>query len=742
MKKTLITSALPYANGYIHLGHCAGAYLPADIYARYQRLKGEEILYVCGSDEHGVAITIAAEKEKVSPKDIIDKYHYANLDSFTKLGMSFDIYSRTSIPSHHVNAREFFADFLEKGLLLEKEEEQFYDEKAKMFLPDRYVEGICPNCSSDRARGDQCDSCGAYYNQLDLKNPKSLVSGDTPIIKKTSHWYFQFSQFQEFLENYVESNQSEWKDNVIQQTKSWLKQGLTERAITRDLKWGVKIDGLADLTKSATDGKALYVWFEAVLGYISATMEFFNKLSQTNHKFKPEDWKNWWQNNETDYIAFIGKDNIVFHTIIFPALLKARGDNYILPKNVPANEFLNLEGQKFSKSRNWSIDLRDFLSDFPESKYTDALRYTLAMNAPETKDSDFTWKDFQARNNNELSAIFGNFINRCLQFISKNYDNKVPKLNDKYKWLNIYWKQLIDYFEANGADNEEDLKEIEEQFIDKLELNDIALIRNLWICVKNIEFNYSKFRFRDAISETMNIARAANKYFNDEVPWKTIKEDPDKAAKTLYVCVQLVNTLSILFSPIVPFSCAKIKGFLGVNQYCGEGKFGDTKDKSWKDAVLPSIFESKKLNEPEILFAKIEDDVINTQIAKLGDQNKNETKKEDSIADGLITIDDFKKIKLVTAKIISAENVPKSKKLIKMLVNDGTSERQVLAGIAEHYKPEELIGKIVVLVANLLPAKLMGLESNGMLLAANTSHGKLALVSPLSDEIAAGAEVR
>jgi methionyl-tRNA synthetase len=738
MNKKLITSALPYANGYIHLGHCAGAYLPADIFARYSRLRGENVLYVCGSDEHGVAITIAAEKEKVSPKDIIDKYHYANYDAFKSFGMSFDIYSRTSNPNHHETAREFFGDFLKKGILIEKEEEQFFDGKANMFLPDRYVEGICPNCGSDKARGDQCDSCGAYYNQLDLKNPKSLVSGDTPIIKKTSHWYLQLSQYQEFLENYINSNSSEWKDNVIQQTKSWLNQGLTERAITRDLTWGVKIDGIEGLTPEQTQGKALYVWFEAVLGYISATKEFFDTQSSINGKFSKDEWSNWWQSQETDYLAFIGKDNIVFHTLIFPALLHARGDNYLLPKNVPANEFLNLEGQKFSKSRNWSIDLKEFIEEFPDTKYIDALRYTLAMNAPETKDSDFTWKDFQARNNNELSAIFGNFINRSLQFLAKNFENKVPVLPEKYQQLAIYWSKLTDYFNEIGIDAEVDFEEIQAQFGDHLDLNDLNLIRSLWVGIKNIEANYAKFRFRDAISETMNIARAANKYFNDEVPWKAIKEDPEKAAKTLYICVQLVNSLSILFAPIVPFSCNKIKSILGLKPYCGESDFANGYENYWLDAMCPSVIEGKELNTPELLFAKIEDDLINAQVAKLG--NKTEAIAEEPT--NLITIDDFKKINLVTAKIVSAVNVPKSKKLIKMMVNDGTKERQVLAGIAEHYKPEDLIGKIVILVANLAPAKLMGLESHGMLLAANTSDGKLALVSPLSDQIDCGAEVR
>ena len=409
----LLTSALPYANGFIHLGHCSGAYLPADLYARFLRLSGEDVLYVCGSDEHGVAITIAAEKEKVTPKKIIDKYHYDNLTSFKQFGMSFDTYQRTSNESHHEIAREFFSDFLNKGYLNEKEEEQYFDEEANMFLPDRYVEGVCPNCGFEHARGDQCDNCGAYYSQTELKNPKSLVSENTPILRRTKHWYFKFGEFQSFLENYIGLHSDEWKDNVVQQTKSWLKEGLNDRAITRDLDWGVKLTGLEGLEDKEVENKRLYVWFDAVLGYISATKEHF--------KDKPEEWKKWWQSEDSKYVAFIGKDNIVFHTLIFPAMLHARIDQhnpYILPDNVPAHEFLNLEGDKFSKSRNWSIDLRDFLTEHPDGEHIDSLRYTLTMNFPETKDADFTWKDYQARVNNELAAILGNFINRSLTFFT------------------------------------------------------------------------------------------------------------------------------------------------------------------------------------------------------------------------------------------------------------------------------------------------------------------------------------
>jgi methionyl-tRNA synthetase len=728
MKRTLITSALPYANGFIHLGHCAGAYLPADIFARYLRLKGEEVLYVCGSDEHGVAITIAADKEKVTPKEIIDKYHYANKEAFEKLGMSFDVYSRTSNELHHGTAGEFFKDFFNKGYFSEREEDQFFDNKANMFLPDRYVEGICPNCGFDHARGDQCDSCGAYYDQLELKSPKSLVSGDTPVVKKTTHWYMRFDLFQKFLEDYIEGHAKEWKDNVIQQSRSWLKQGLAERAITRDLSWGIPLPDFDGIPAEKREGKAIYVWFEAVLGYITATREYMLAKGEGN----ADDWKTWWKDAGTRYVAFIGKDNIVFHTLIFPAMLNAFGDGYILPDNVPANEFLNLEGQKFSKSRNWSIDLRDFINDFPQTDKIDALRYTLAMNFPETKDADFTWKDFQARNNNELSAIFGNFVNRSLQFIHKNYEGKIPTLTDEYKEFDNEWHSLADSAFGNPS-----------YIIDKndyklLNDNDILLIQALSNGLRKISENYDKFRFRDAISETMNIARAANKYFNDEEPWKTAKSNPVQSAKTLYVCGQLVRTLAIVFAPIVPNTCEKINKVLGYEGLNAELTGAVSKQDYWKNAIFPSIPQGRQTLQPELLFAKIEDDVIQHQISLLGDkQAVNEVPAED-----LITIDDFAKVKLRTGIVVEAENVKKSKKLIRMIVDLGTEKRQVLAGVAEHYKPEELLGKTIVVVANLQPAKLMGMESQGMMLAASNAEGKLCFLTPEKDGIGAGAEVR
>ncbi len=714
-KRTLITSALPYANGYIHLGHCAGAYLPADIYARFLRLSGEDILYVCGSDEHGVAITIAADKEKVSPKDIIDKYHYANKLAFEKFGMTFDIYSRTSGEHHHKVAREFFADFLKKGYLTAREEEQLYDKDANMFLPDRYVEGSCPNCGNERARGDQCDNCGAYYNQTELINPKSLISGKTPSKRTTKHWYFNFGEFQNFLETFISSKEKEWKDNVIQQTRSWLKAGLTDRAITRDLNWGVKLTGIEGIDDKEVTGKVLYVWFDAVLGYISNTQQYFAE------KGSPYEWKKWWQDNETDYIAFIGKDNIVFHTLIFPAMLEGRKDKdnqYILPKNVPANEFLNLQGQKFSKSRNWSIDLQDFTNEFTNPIMVDVLRYTLTMNLPENKDADFSWNDFQARNNNELAAIYGNFVNRTLQFLHKNFEGKVPNFSLKDQFKNDW----IDYLNDNEVANLND--------------NDKALLDSIKRHTKLFEKNLREFKHRDSLTEVMNIARAANKYFNDEEPWKSIKNDNEKCAKTLFTCCQILRTLSTLFAPYLPNSSKYLQELIGLKIETGEIISANNKI---HNIIYPELLSGTLIKQPEIIFARIENEVVEAQIAKLGDNNKQEDTKV--IESDLIEYTDFMKTKLRTAKVISAEAIPKSKKLLKLQVEFGNEKRQIIAGIAEHYTPEEIVGQTVVIVANLKPAKIMGLESQGMILAASNADGKLSFISPKVD-VGSGAEVR
>jgi len=717
MKRYLLSSALPYANGYLHLGHCAGAYLPADIFARFLRLSGEQTLYVCGSDEHGVAITIAAEKEKVSAKEIIDKYHYSNKEAFEKFGMSFDIYSRTSIPTHHKLAREFFGDFLEKGYLLEKEKEQFYDEQANMFLPDRYVEGICPNCGSENARGDQCDKCGAYYNQTELKNPISLVSNAAPSLRKTTHWFLQFDKFQDFLENYIEGKSSTWKDNVLQQTRSWLKAGLTERAITRDLEWGVHIDGIKGINDQKVKGKALYVWFDAVLGYISATKDYFKKFN-TNED--TEEWRKWWQNDETSYFAFIGKDNIVFHTLIFPAMLHGRKDDenpYVLPENVPAHEFLNLEGQKFSKSRNWSIDLKDFVNDFPDGSYIDAMRYTLAMNFPETKDADFTWKDYQSRSNNELAAILGNFVNRTLTFLNKNFDGFVPDFEDR-KEFEINWENDSDTLSAN----------------DKLLLNELKTNIN------SADSNFRKFRFRDGISNVMNVARAANKYFNDEEPWKSIKSNKEITAKTMYVCCQLIETLSIITAPIIPFTAEYLQDLLGKDINTGNpNEKLNYKNDLWSVAYKFNLKSGLKIDKSKILFVRIEDDFVETQIDKLGDNKISNKTETDNV--GLITYDDFINVKLKAAKVIRAEIIKKSEKLLKLQIDLGNEQRQIIAGIAKYYTAAEMLGKTVIVVANLKPAKLMGQRSEGMLLAANMADGSLVLVTPDKD-CQPGAEVR
>jgi methionyl-tRNA synthetase len=749
MKRTLVTSALPYANGYLHLGHVAGSFLPADLYVRFLRLFGENVLYIGGSDEYGVAISIAAEKEGVTPRDIIDRYHTANSDALRAFGMSFDTYSRTSIPLHIETTQEFFTDLLEKGYMAEKEEAQFYDADANMFLPDRYVEGTCPNCGYDKARGDQCDRCGAYYNQLDLKNPRSLVSGKTPVVKNTTHWYFKLGDFQTMLEDYIARNSAAWKDNVVQQTRSWLNQGLGDRAITRDLTWGVPVP------LERAKGKVIYVWFDAVLGYISATKEWANAQG------KPDAWKDWWTLPEgktqaeaaMNYIAFLGKDNIVFHTIMFPAMLSARG-HYVLPTNVPANEFLNLEGEKFSKSRNWAIDLRDYFAEFPEPQHVDALRYTLAMNMPETKDADFTWRDFQARVNNELAAILGNFVNRAAQFLHKNFAGRVPTLPANLTKLPEAWKLLTTDIAAYNAETADAAVEaLHTKYLHYFSEDDVRVIAALTLGSRKIEANYRTFRFRDAVTETMNLARAANKYFNDTAPWKSIKEQPDEAAKALYVCAQLMRSLAIAFEPILPKTSQAIGELLG-----------GFRDKSWQSLTQPHIAENTPLAEPKILFSKIEDDVVARQIAKLGSQPHSEimtqapnTQQPSNQApsnqqpgnqalteepSNLITIDDFKAVQLRTGKILEAERVPKSEKMVKLQIDLGAEKRQILAGIGKTYTPEELVGKVVTVVANLKPAKLMGLESQGMLLAANMPDGSLSLVTPEKTGIEAGAEVR
>lgn len=719
-KRILVTAALPYANGYIHLGHCAGAYLPADLYVRFLRMNGQEVLFVCGSDEHGAAISISAEKEKTTPQAIIDKYHTANAAAFRRFGMSFDVYSRTSLPIHYRTSQEFFLDLYNKGYFAEKEEEQFYDADARMFLPDRFVEGTCPNCGYDKARGDQCDRCGAYYNQLDLKEPRSLVSGKTPVVKRTKHWYFRLGEFQKPLEEYIASH-AEWKDNVLRQAQSWLKQGLGDRAITRDLDWGIPVP-LED-----AKGKVIYVWFDAPIGYISATKVWAEEQGT------PDAWKQWWQDEGTRYIAFIGKDNIVFHTLIFPAMLMAKG-GYILPDNVPGNEFLNLEGEKFSKSRNWGIDLKEYLEEFPEDQHVDALRYALAMALPETRDSDFTWKDFQARVNNELASKLGNFVNRSMQFLLTKFDGRVPVLPGKYSKLPEAWKLLTaDILHAVDCDAEELFEDLAPKYLHYFAKEDVRLIIALVQGAHIIAAKYNAFRLRDAVNETMNLAQAANKYFNDTAPWKTIKDNPEECARALYICAQAVRSLGVAFAPILPFASEKMLAMVAAGA-----------DRRWATIGQALVPEGTNVTvSADKLFTHITDEQVQRQAARLGagaQQQKPEGKTKEETS-GLITIDDVKKVALRTARITAAERVPKSEKLLKLQVDLGGEQRQIVAGIGKWYTPETLIGRTVVVVANLQPARLMGIESQGMLLAANTPDGGLALIGPDAD-VAPGVEVR
>lgn len=667
-ERILVTSALPYVNGPIHLGHLSGAYLPADIYVRYNRMKGNDIIYICGSDEHGVPITISADKEKVSPQVIIDRYHELNKKAFEQFGMSFDIYSRTSLPIHHETAKEFFLEYYNRGLLKEKKSKQFYDETAGMFLPDRYVEGTCPNCGYEEARSDECENCGALYEPSELKNPKSKVTGKSPVLKETSHWYFPLGDFQQRLEEYVDvsSRNYGWKENVIQYCKGWFKAGLKDRAYTRDLDWGVPVP------LDSAKGKVLYVWFEAVLGYISATKELSRIRGNENL------WKEYWQGENTKYVAFIGKDNVVFHCIIFPAMLMAWNDGdrekYILPQNVPANEFLNFEGKKFSKSRNWGIDVHDFLKIFP----ADPLRYTLAANLPETRDTDFYWKEFQSRNNSELADILGNFINRTFTFVHKHFDGRVP--------------------ERKNPD------QIDTEMLDLI-YGYPSKISELFDC----------YRIKDGVTEIMNLARRGNKYFNDSEPWVTVKNNKEKCGITLNVCLQTIYTLAGLLSPVLPFSTEKVFKMLNASPV------------NWDDLGKINLEDNHRLNKTEIIFPKIEDEIIEEQISKLG--NKSTTTTQDE----LVTIDDFNKIKLKVAEIVEAVNVPKSDKLIKLKVKLNDEDRQVVAGIAKSYKPEDLIGKKIILVANLKPAKLMGYESRGMVLAVETENGNINLLTVNQD---------
>ncbi|MBR9976944.1 MAG: methionine--tRNA ligase [Bacteroidetes bacterium] len=666
-KRILVTSALPYANGAIHFGHLAGAYLPADMYARYQRLKGRDVLFVCGSDEHGVSILISARKEGVSPQDIIDRYHVLNMRAFDRIGMSFDNYSRTSLPVHHETAREWFVEFRDKGLLRQSIEKQLYDPEARMFLPDRFVIGTCPHCGYDRAYGDQCENCSKYYEQTELLKPKSLLSDAVPEIRDARHWHFPLGEYQERLEHYIEGHADEWKENVLQQVRSWLKSGLSDRPISRDMDWGIPVPGEEEA------GKVIYVWFEAVLGYISSSKEWAERIGQ------PEKWKEYWCDEETRYVPFIGKDNIVFHCLMFPAMLMEKG-GYVLPANVPANEFLNLEGKKFSKSTGWSIELNEFLDTYP----ADPLRYTLAMNMPETRDSDFFWKDFQARNNNELADILGNFVNRTVHFVHKHFDGVVPA--------------------ADGLLPEDE-----------------AFLARFGEIAAQVSDCYERFRFRDAVTATMNLARAANKYFNDREPWKTIKSDRRHCANTMHCSLQALHALTVLIEPVLPFTAEKLRTLLNID-HASAGH--------WDAIVLHRLPAGHPVGERTILFEKIDDATMEKETAKLGVLSEGPEIVHPELKEQ-ITIDDFMKIDLRIGNIIKAEAVPKSKKLLKLIVDIGFETRQLVAGIATTCVPEDLIGRQVVIVANLKPATLFGIESQGMILAASTEEEGPVLLAPV-----------
>ena len=672
-KRNLITTALPYANGPVHIGHLAGVYVPADIYVRYLRKKGEDVAFIGGSDEHGVPITIKAQKEGVTPQDIVDRYHKIIKDSFEELGISFDIYSRTSSKTHHDLSSAFFKKLYDEGKFIEKTSMQFYDEKAGQFLADRYIVGKCPHCGNERAYGDQCEACGTSLNATDLIDPVSAITGNKPELKETKHWYLPLDQYEGWLKEWILEEHKEWKPNVYGQCKSWLDNGLQPRAVTRDLDWGVPVP------IEGAEGKVLYVWFDAPIGYISATKDL-----------TPE-WEKYWKDPETRMIHFIGKDNIVFHCIIFPAMLKADG-SYILPDNVPANEFLNLEGDKISTSRNWAVWLHEYLVEFPGKQ--DVLRYVLTANAPETKDNDFTWKDFQTRNNSELVAIYGNFINRTLVLTQKYFANRVPERGE-----------LTDY--------------------DKEVLAEIPQI------VERVEKSLETFHFRDALKEAMNLARLGNKYLADTEPWKVIKTDEGRVKTILNICLQISANLSTLMEPFMPFSSQKLREFMNID-VIDWVKMGD--------GVIPAGHE---LGEAGLLFEKIEDATIQAQIDKLlATKKANEMASVKAApAKENIQYEDFMKMDIRVGTIIAAEKVAKTKKLMKLTVDTGIDERTIVSGIAEHYTPEEVIGRQVSVLVNLEPKPLKGIVSQGMILMAENADGTLSFVSP-DKEVKPGSEVR
>jgi len=666
IKRYTVTSALPYANGPLHIGHLAGCYLPADIYVRYLRSQNKDVKFICGSDEHGVPITIKAKKEGITPQQVVDKYHKIMGDSFKEFGISFDVYSRTSAPIHHKTAADFFKKLYDKGVFKEEITEQYFDEKANQFLADRYIIGTCPNCGNENAYGDQCERCGSTLNPTDLINPKSTLSGEKPVLKKTKNWFLPLDAMQPEIEEYINSHE-EWKTNVSGQCKSWLKAGLQPRAMTRDLDWGVKVP-IKD-----TDGKVLYVWFDAPIGYISATKELF----------KNEGWEPYWKDKETKLVHFIGKDNIVFHCIIFPAMLMAEG-SYILPDNVPANEFLNLEGEKISTSRNWAVWLHEYLLEFKDKQ--DILRYTLCANAPETKDNDFTWKDFQAKNNNELVAILGNFVNRALVLTHKFYEGKIP--------------QELEYSKE-----------------------DKALIDEIISYPAKISASIEQYRFREALAELMNLARLGNKYLAETEPWKLIKTDEKRVQTIMNLSLQIAANLSVLMEPFLPFTSIKLKNMLHIE-----------KELKWKDAQTITILKAgHQLNDAGLLFDKIEDETITLQIKKLEDSKALNTAAQNAIIEPAKTetsFDDFSKMDIRVGTILEAERVPKTDKLLKLLIDTGIDQRTVVSGIAGSYKAEDIIGQRVSILVNLAPRKIKGIESQGMILMAENKSGELSFVAP------------
>ena len=677
-KRKMITAALPYANGPVHIGHLAGVYIPADVYARFQRNTGQEVAFICGSDEHGIPITIRAKKEGITPQDVVDKYHEIIKKSFADLGISFDEYSRTTSKKHYEVSQEFFLNLYNKGKFEEEISEQFFDEQAGEFLADRYIVGTCPKCSNENAYGDQCEKCGSTLSPTELINPKSMLSGNTPILKETKNWYLPLNEYENFLNEWIiKGHQDDWKPNVYGQVKSWLNDGLKPRAMTRDLNWGVPVP------LPNAEGKVLYVWFDAPIGYISFTQEWAEKNGKN--------WKDFWQNEETDLIHFIGKDNIVFHCIIFPSMMKAHGD-YIMPKNVPAFEFLNLENDKISTSRNWAVWAHEYVEDFPDQQ--DALRYALLSSAPETKDNNFTWKDFQTKNNSELVGIFGNFINRVTVLTQKYYNGIVPQPNE---------------FEQVDKDLYHEMQQIPEK----------------------IGKNLDEFRFRDALTEMMNLARLGNKYLADEEPWKVIKYNPERVKTQMFCALQVAGALAYLCEPFLPFTSQKMKSGLNLG------------NKNWYEVLnTPPIPTGHQINEMPLLFSKIEDDVIEAQIKKLENTkiNNQKTNPNANPMKEQISFDDFTKIDLRTATILEAEKVEKADKLLKLKVDTGVDVRTVVSGIAESFSPEEIIGKQVMILLNLAPRKIRGIESQGMLLLTTKPDGKLSFVTP-DEKVENGIEI-